>query len=62
MTNCKLITNIPCRFVITLSCNPAISLQSVRIDKIVYEHRRFRGNKKIRRDLTAPAEITVSRK
>ena len=46
MTNCKLITNIPCRFVITLSCNPAISLQSVRIDKIVYEHRHFRGNKK----------------
>ena len=46
MTNCKQIVDVPYCFVVTLSRNPVISLQSVRIDKIVYEHRHSRSNKK----------------
>ena len=59
---CKSNEGISCLFATTLSCNPVILLQSVRIGKIVYEHGRSRNNKKIRMNLIVPAEITKSRK
>ena len=46
MTKCKLFQIETYLFAITLSRNPIISLQSVSLDKIVYEHRNLSHNKK----------------
>ena len=46
MTKCKLIKDKTCHFAITLTRNPAVSLQSVSFSIIVHEHTHFDSDKK----------------